>query len=1215
MTDLPTLVDETRTTGHETFDQARQQLVRMWWMTRAMVLIIAGLWGIYQILLVRMPSQDVGLYSFVTIILGLALVEFCFRFILRYQDKVIADRQRLAAAAIAKEKLLQETQEKLVETAQLVEVSQAIGSMLTLDELLPYLADSLMRFSSGTGCFIVLRDPYTGELQPSASCGSFAKEPTESLVDDYTDLIRAAIKTGEPVIVQNVDSNPYITSQNLEHRSLLGFPLSVQGRPIGSAVVGHMNEGHLFSGSEDRVGRTVVVSNQGAIAIANAKMFREVERRLVELGTLAEISRVIGSLLTPSEIYEKLVNELARAFGYPFVAFYRLEDDRTLNLGAQIGYAPDQLPSELPYGEGLIGQAAQRGQIAYVPDVTDVDSSSHQHWKAHNVVSQIVIPFRKDENVLGVLSVESDEPLTEADLSLLQSVSYQAGMAIENARLYAAEQREREIARTLLQVAGDLSGTLELDKVINLILERLRPVVPYETAAIGLLSGDAYYLAAAQNLERAQRLWGTRLVPDTLPLVDRVVQDRCVIVLPDTSTSEEWVMAEGVERIRSWLGVPLVVKDQAIGLLMLNHPVPNFYDEESGRLALAFAQHAAVAIENARLYKEAKTKLREQTILYEMSTDVSSTLRAPPILRLLAERLVMALDVTGARIATVDDQLQTATFVAQHYVHPKRKADQKVSPDDTYKLDPYPETLRALKERRPLLVTAQEESDEWRTRMTQEAGQAMLLLPLVARDRVIGFAELWESLEKREFNQAEVALAQALINQAAVAVDNARLFAETKSRLEELTLLYDMAVVAASTLDIDTTLRSVVKTLQFRVLEDAMVNVWLLDEQEQHLQLYAHAGQVAGMDFDSSQLLSQEICHQVLKKSEPVLIRDTHQDTRHAGYGSVCRSILCVPLAWGQRVIGVLGILSIRKDAFSDHDRRFLRTLAGSLAIAVENGRLFTKLKHSEEALTLRNQALKEANDRLKELDRLKSTFIASVSHELRTPLNSIIGFSEVLIDGLAGDLTPLAQEYLDYIHSNGKHLLNLINDILDLSKLQTGRMSLELDPVDVLALAEEVQATLSPMVLEKGQTLEIEQDGTMPEIIADPFRLRQILFNLVGNAVKFTPEGGRITVQTYLRDSDTVCIDVADNGPGIPQEDQELIFEEFRQARTTGPQKEGTGLGLAISRRLVELHQGSLTVQSQPGVGATFTIQLPVSGPATDEGGEKEEHYEVRQK
>jgi len=1045
-------------------------------------------------------------------------------------------------------------------------------------------------------------------LRLAASYGRQAHgDAAGAVTDACAALVRALIETGQPIVVDDVTDSVYVAphaAERLVDRSLLGLPFMVQGQAIGAVIVGESRRQRRFSESE--LSRATIVVNQGAVAVANARLFREAERRLVELGTLAEISRVIFSSLTVSDIYRRVVNELARAFGYPFVAFYQVEGDR-LALGAQVGYGAGGPAATVPWGQGLIGDAAATGQTGYVPDARAL--ADHK-TAAEGVVSQIALPLRKNGRVLGVLSVESHAPLTEADLSLLQSLSYQVSTAVENARLYAAEQREREVARTLLQVTTDLGGTLHLDEVLNLILERLQVVVPYASAAIGLLAGDVCYVAAAYGLSPDERLWATRLSPDELPLVARVLLERTPVIVADTRQAEDWVAIAGGEELRSWLGVPLVVQDRPIGLLMLNHVRPGFYDRAASRLALAFAQHAALAIDNARLYEQAQAALREQTLLHEMTTAVSSTLDAGRVLRLLSERLVAVLGVTSTRIATLGNEMQSANLVAEFCGDEADEAERVSSVGEIYDLVAFPVTTAKLMQREPLLVAIGNEPKEWRRQMLQRAGRAMLVIPLVARDRVTGFVELWDSRSRRFFTETEIALAQTLINPAAVAIDNARLFADTQRSISEMMLLYDIAVSAAATLELDTVLQSVVKTLQFRVLEGSVVNIWLIDAAEGTLELRAHAGELEGMPHRGALGLDEGLCGQVVQTGQPVLISDSREDVYHADYGPQVRSILCVPLAWGQRVVGVLQALSVHEGAFSNNDLRLLRTMAGSLAIAIENVRLFAQVKHSEEALMLRNQALERANDRLQELDRLKSAFIASVSHELRTPLNSVIGFSEVLLDGLAGDLEPVAKEYLGYIHDSGRHLLNLINDILDLSRIQAGRMTLKLDDVDVMEVVEEVRATLAPMIAKKRQAFSVEPAQPLPAIVADRFRLKQILLNLAGNACKFTQEGGRIAVQVMMVDATTLQLNVADNGPGIPLDEQGMIFEEFKQARTTQP-GEGTGLGLAITRRLVELHGGRVWLESTPGAGATFTVLFPVVGPEpepNDHGGADEE-------
>jgi signal transduction histidine kinase len=239
---------------------------------------------------------------------------------------------------------------------------------------------------------------------------------------------------------------------------------------------------------------------------------------------------------------------------------------------------------------------------------------------------------------------------------------------------------------------------------------------------------------------------------------------------------------------------------------------------------------------------------------------------------------------------------------------------------------------------------------------------------------------------------------------------------------------------------------------------------------------------------------------------------------------------------------------------------------------------------------------LEDANARLKELDRIKSQFLANMSHELRTPLNSIIGFSEVLQDGILGEVSEQQHSALEEIHRSSKHLLDLINDLLDFSRIENGRLTLHKTTFNLCDLLDEVKTIIHPLVAKKSQALDIRQETGMPLICADRLRLKQILVNLMGNASKFTPAGGHITLTCSPKEDGQLLFSVADDGIGIRPEDQEIIFEEFRQVDGTVTRTEtGSGLGLTISKRLVELAGGQIWVESQLGKGAVFSFLLPV--------------------
>ena len=298
-------------------------------------------------------------------------------------------------------------------------------------------------------------------------------------------------------------------------------------------------------------------------------------------------------------------------------------------------------------------------------------------------------------------------------------------------------------------------------------------------------------------------------------------------------------------------------------------------------------------------------------------------------------------------------------------------------------------------------------------------------------------------------------------------------------------------------------------------------------------------------------------------------------------------TIISVPLVREGQAIGTINVAKADTGPFSDREIALLQTFADQAVIAIENVRLFTELQASNREIADKSRQLEVASQH-------KSEFLANMSHELRTPLNAIIGFSEVLTERMFGELNEKQDEYLRDIYASGTHLLSLINDILDLSKVEAGRMELELADFHFPQAIDDALVLVRERALRRGITLEQSIDPRLGDIRGDERKIKQVLLNLLSNAIKFTPEGGRIDVRAALNEA-LVEVSVTDTGVGIAPEDLEAVFEEFRQVGTAEKKAEGTGLGLALARKFIELHGGRIRVQSQVGVGSTFTFTLPV--------------------
>jgi len=421
-------------------------------------------------------------------------------------------------------------------------------------------------------------------------------------------------------------------------------------------------------------------------------------------------------------------------------------------------------------------------------------------------------------------------------------------------------------------------------------------------------------------------------------------------------------------------------------------------------------------------------------------------------------------------------------------------------------------------------------------------------------------------------------------------------------KVVETTTLYEIGQEITAQVDLEPTLRLIVE--RTRDLLRAEVSLLALRQEESdEFLLQAYSGTVP-QSFVGLRIKPEEgLVGRVVVGGQPIMVSDYLQEYPDSPFLEIMqesgfRSAVAVPLKARDVVIGVLYVYSRALHNFREEDRQLLSTLADQAAIALENAKLYQRVhQHAEELearVRERTQELEEANAKLELASRHKSEFLASMSHELRTPLNAVIGFSEVLLERLFGDLNKKQAEYLRDILDSGRHLLSLINDILDLSKVEAGHMELELGR---FSLAEALENGLT-MVRERasrhGIALSLEVDPTVDVIEADERKIKQVVFNLLSNAVKFTPDGGQVGITAGVN-SGAVHITVWDTGNGIAPEDQGRIFEEFQQVGGIYADKpEGTGLGLALAKQFVELHGGRLWVASAVGQGSRFTFTLP---------------------
>jgi signal transduction histidine kinase len=446
------------------------------------------------------------------------------------------------------------------------------------------------------------------------------------------------------------------------------------------------------------------------------------------------------------------------------------------------------------------------------------------------------------------------------------------------------------------------------------------------------------------------------------------------------------------------------------------------------------------------------------------------------------------------------------------------------------------------------------------------------------------------------FSDGEVELLKTFADQAVIAVQNVRLFKELEARttalgrsVEQLTALGEVGRAVSSTLDLETVLTTIVsRAVQLSGLDGGVVFEY--DEGTEEFVQRA-ATETGGALAEARRITRIRKGEGALGRTaitlEPVQVPDITVPGAHESrlreilIASGVRAVLAVPMVYEGRLLGCLGVTRNAAGEFPVEVVELLKTFATQSALAIQNARLFHEIE--------------DKSRQLEAASRHKSEFLANMSHELRTPLNAVIGFSEVLLQRMFGALNDKQDEYLKDIYASGQHLLSLINDILDLSKIEAGRMELAPAPFHLPTALENAVTLVKERAARHAITLDIGVDPRLGELMGDERKVKQVLLNLLSNAVKFTPEGGRITMKASRMDG-AVEVSVTDTGIGVAPEDQAAIFEEFRQVGSDETRKqEGTGLGLTLAKKFIELHGGRIWVESELGRGSTFTFTLPL--------------------
>lgn len=959
---------------------------------------------------------------------------------------------------------------------------------------------------------------------------------------------------------------------------------------VGDQTFGHVTlppESTLTA--EDQTFIQTLVREMGD-ALNNAHLLQTTRAYSTQLSVATEVSRAATTFLNEEQLIRNVVELIRDRFDFYYVGLFMVDERRQAAvLKAGTGEAGRiQLENNHQHkigGRSMIGAAVADGVPRVEQDVTQASAFMHNPLLPETR-SELALPLRTKGKTIGALTVQSVHKFafTNTAVSVLQSLADQLAIAIENATLFArlevalAETNllyeagrqistaadQQEIYRILVQFAGQ-SG---IGDVVHLIVED--PVDPNYLIIPALWNRqddlrqpahrflrDKYrfseHLSEKETLVVKKHNANTLLDPYTYRLFQRLHISQATLI--PLHHGDEWLGSLAVLAVESEPPTP-----QALQPLM------------------TLADQAAVILANRQLLTQTET-------LYRIGRAINQAITRDDAVAIAVKEVATFTGASQCRLVLYDARQKVGRIAAASRDLTDAPAALPMQDDYLY------EHLRRRRE--PLLLSANDQAAPAAAveqHLRPFASEATLFIPAASQQDLIGFMAIDSARGKRPFKPSNVIFAQTVVDHLTTQIENLKLLDEALSRAQEMITLNQIQSRISGVLVLHELAQTIYEQVG-RLLDNA---IFILALYEAETAVYSpilvlHNGRVVETspvtlpDTHPLYHFLQKGENQVTNAGSPLM----QTNLLHFPPDIKPQAGLWTPLQQENNSVGLISVQSFDAHAYKDNDIQLLRSIAIHTNLAIANAKFLAEIQ--------------ESNEKLRQLDQLKTQFLANMSHELRTPLNSIIGFSRVILKGIDGPITPDQEEDLTTIYNNGKHLLVLINEILDMAKIEAGKMTLAFESVDLIETSQAVGATIRSLLHEKNVRLIWDVPATLPPIEADPVRIRQILINLLSNAVKYTHQGS--VCLTIKPEKSHVHILVADTGIGIAPEDYETVFAAFEQIdNSTTRSAGGTGLGLPITKWLVNMHDGEIWFESEVNQGTTFHVTLPYEQKTTAE-------------
>ncbi|MFL5806720.1 MAG: GAF domain-containing protein [Roseiflexaceae bacterium] len=1087
-----------------------------------------------------------------------------------------------AAIAINNARLFQERGRRIEELATFNEIGQQLSAVARLDELLDLIYRQTSRLLDTTNFYMAFYDERHSEITFPLlfERGQRINVPPSPAEDSLTAYV---IRMREPLLLQGPDLADQIQARGLRpidewSKSWLGVPMIAADHVIG--VIGIQDYERDNAYSQDDMRLLATIASWSAIAIDNARLLSETRQSVQELTALHEVSVVMAGTLDTAEIQKIMASSTMELLKAEVCVVFLL--DAQVQIAHQVVLDTSNPADEdrtLVISEtGITRQIIASERPLVYNDITTVldDSSAAIQLGVHGLLGTVIGPH---EQPLGVIWVGTRAPRDwqEREVSLLAILANQASQALESARLFQSEQTRRAAADTLRETAQALTSVMELDDIMTLILDQLARLVSYDTASLLLRDGDVVRIAATRGFaeERRPQLEQLRFRLSEDANMELIVQTRRPLVVEDAQAMPDFVPAEGAEHIHGWIGAPLLLDDEVIGLLCADNRNVGAYTEEDAQMAFALASQAAQAIRNARLFDEVRhfaAELEQRVIertaaLAEANVQLKEEKERLQAVHAITLELTISLDIEEILIKTLGLASQ-AVGVRRGSIMLRDTQTRELicravlSTAGTVQPAHIPITFArgsglsgwVMEHQEAIRIGDVRKDKRW----LREEGRAtdvrsVVAVPLLTQNEPLGVLILTNS-KIDYFSEAQLQLLKTIANEVAIVIHNAELY----------TFINDLATRLGEALGEQREESS----KRQAILQSVNEGVIVLDERERVVLFNPAAEQVLGIPAEFA--LLQPLEH----------LRE---------YGEADEQIRRAELIYTGLHDGLLA----EREQGKSHTRMLeLPTPAQTIALN------FAPVVSSD-GIPYGSVAVLRDVTREIEADRAKRDFISSVSHELRTPLTSIKGYVDLLLLGAAGPVSEGQLSFLGVVKNNANRLMDLINDILEIGRIDSHKITLNFEQIDVGHVFNDVLQTLRAEIDRKSIIVSTDVQDGLPEITADPRRLTQVVLNLLSNAVKYTYAEGRVCLRAFRNPSGMIQVDVEDNGVGISPEQQQHLFRRFYRAdNPLRDEAGGTGLGLSIAKSFVELHSGEMWVKSEASKGSIFSFILPVTQP-----------------